>query len=193
MADQDDFGMLLDFFKVLGNESRLKIVGLLANEPHSVGELAARLELKEPTVSHHLARLKEMKLVNVRAEGTTRIYSLASRRLEAMNRDLFTQEKMASIVDDYRGEAWEEKVMHAFVDQDGRIIAFPAQLKKRLVLWRWLAEKFEPDRRYPEADVNEILKAYHEDTATIRRALVSHNLMARANGIYWRLPAEEEV
>ena len=37
---QERFAQLLQFFKVVGNESRLKILGLLANEERSVGELA---------------------------------------------------------------------------------------------------------------------------------------------------------
>lgn len=67
----DQFQRLLNFFKVLGNESRLKILGLLANQERSVGELAALLELREPTVSHHLATMKELGLINVQARATT--------------------------------------------------------------------------------------------------------------------------
>ena len=57
---QDNFTQLLQFFKILGNESRLQIVGLLANGERSVGELADALRLTEPTVSHHLAMMKEV-------------------------------------------------------------------------------------------------------------------------------------
>lgn len=67
----DQFQRLLNFFKVLGNESRLKILGLLANQERSVGELAALLELREPTVSHHLATMKELGLINVRKPRAT--------------------------------------------------------------------------------------------------------------------------
>ena len=59
MSD-NEFQSLLRFFKVLGDESRLKIVGILAQDERSVDELAAMLNLKEPTVSHHLAKLKEI-------------------------------------------------------------------------------------------------------------------------------------
>ena len=65
-ADQTS---LLAFFKAMANESRLKIVGLLAQRERSVQELAELLALKEPTVSHHLAVLKDLGLVSVRAEG----------------------------------------------------------------------------------------------------------------------------
>ena len=54
---EETFNMLLEFFKALGNESRLKIIGLLANREYTVGDLAGELDLKEPTVSQHLSPL----------------------------------------------------------------------------------------------------------------------------------------
>ena len=60
---QEDLEILLSFFKALSNESRLKIVGLLAQREASVDELAALLELRAPTVSHHLSILKAQELV----------------------------------------------------------------------------------------------------------------------------------
>ncbi len=48
---------LVNFFKAFADTNRLKIVGLLADKPYSVEELASLLNLKPSTVSHHLARL----------------------------------------------------------------------------------------------------------------------------------------
>ena len=63
---QEDFDKLLAFFKVMGNENRLKIAGLLAEREHTVSELADLLDLREPTVSEHLAMMKVIDLVRVR-------------------------------------------------------------------------------------------------------------------------------
>ncbi len=57
---------LLRFFKALADESRLKIIGILASQECSVEELAVLLELKEPTISHHLTKLKQLELVRMR-------------------------------------------------------------------------------------------------------------------------------
>ena len=57
---------LLRLFKSLADESRLKIIGLLAADEHNVQDLAKLLKLKEPTVSHHLAILREAGLVQMR-------------------------------------------------------------------------------------------------------------------------------
>ena len=48
---------LVNFFKAFADTNRLKIVGLLADKPYSVEELAELLNLKPSTISHHLARL----------------------------------------------------------------------------------------------------------------------------------------
>ena len=60
---------LVTFFKALADSSRLKIVGLLAEKPYSVEELAELLSLKASTVSHHLSRLAEVGLVRSRSEA----------------------------------------------------------------------------------------------------------------------------
>ena len=54
--DEKGLQTLLRFFKCLANENRLKLLGLLADQERSVEELSALLDLKEPTVSHHLAK-----------------------------------------------------------------------------------------------------------------------------------------
>ena len=54
--DPEKFQTLVHFLKTLAHESRLKLLGLLAEREYSVGELAELLDLKEPTVSHHLAK-----------------------------------------------------------------------------------------------------------------------------------------
>lgn len=183
---QEQFDTLLNFFKVLANESRLKILGLLANQERSVGELADLLEVKEPTVSHHLAMMKELGLVNMRAEGNTRIYWLNTQALEAMSKDVLSQSNLATLVGDTADDAWERKVLQSFLNGE-RIKAIPAQQKKQLVLLHWLVEKFEPGRQYTEREVNDIIKQHHEDSAWFRRSFIDHRLMARDKGIYWRL------
>ncbi len=80
----------------------------------------------------------------------------------------------------------ERRVISTFV-KDGAIPSFPAKLKKQLVLWRWVVERFDLDRDYPEMEVNGLLRPVNTDVATIRRALVDHGLMTRAAGVYRRV------
>ncbi len=185
MSNQE-LDTLLQFFKVLANESRLKMLGLLATEERSVGELAAMLELREPTVSHHLALMKELSLVTVRAEGTTRIYSLDSKSLEALSRDVFSQDTLSHLVDYQVEDVWERKVLKNFMEGE-RIIQVPAQRKKRLAIVKWLANQFDFDVQYPEIEINERIERHHPDYAAFRRYLVEYGFMRREKGIYWRI------
>jgi hypothetical protein len=71
--------------------------------------------------------------------------------------------------------------------RDGRITALPAKRAVRLLLLDQVAQAFEPGRRYPEAEVNEILKALCDDHAVLRRCLIDEELMSRTpDGTYWR-------
>lgn len=189
---EDQFQKLLTFFKVLGNESRLKILGLLANQERSVGELAALLELREPTVSHHLSTMKELGLINVRAEGNNRIYWLDVKFLESMSKDILSQTQLAELVPAGGENRWEQKILSTFVE-NGRITQLPARRKKQFVIMKWVVEHFEYEVRYPEADLNEHLKVLHHDFASLRRYLIDYKMMTREKNIYWRIPFEETM
>src|ERR1700750_958582 len=94
----EDFETLLQFFKVLADENRLKLLGILATREYSVEELAALLQLKAPTISHHLARLKELKLVRMRSDGNTHFYQLDAESLHQTSKGLLSSEKMTELV-----------------------------------------------------------------------------------------------
>jgi hypothetical protein len=191
MPPEADVSALLSFFKAMANESRLRMVGLLAERERSVQELAELLELKEPTVSHHLAQLKALELVTVRAEGVTRWYSLKPEALTDFSRRLLSRQDVAALAP---AASWEQRVMAAFVRPDGTFTALPSGRRKRWVLLRWLAEhEFEEGRRYREAEVNAILQRRHWDSATMRREMIGYRMMARENAIYWRLPMEQWI
>ena len=180
---------LLNFFKALADANRLKIVGLLAQRPYTVEELAALLHLGASTVSHHLSRLAKAGLVVARAEGYYNVYSLQTDVLREMARRLLSQESLPSLADDIDLSSFDRQVLTAFTGPDGRLKAFPAQEKKYLVLLHRVVKIFEPGARYSEKQVNQILSQFHEDTAKLRRDLVDYHLMARegGGGQYWRL------
>jgi len=187
----DALPTLLAFFKALAHESRLKIIGVLAGRETSGQELAALLALKEPTVSHHLAMLRALGLVRQRLDGNTHWWSLDLDALTALNRRLATRDDVAALAHGVEADAWDRRVLANFLLADGRLKEIPASRRKRWVVLRFLAERFELDRRYPEAAVNEILQHHHPDSATLRRELIGYRMMARDHGVYWRLPAAD--
>lgn len=191
---QEEFDTLLQFFKTLANEHRLKILGVLANRECGVQELATLLDLKAPTVSHHLSRLKDMGLVDMRVDGNDHLYRLRVDSLHAMSRRVFaslTSNEVAALADDVEYEAWERKVLNTFLEGE-RIQAVPAGYKKRLAVLKWLVNHFEEGARYEEQEVNEIIERHHPDYCTLRRALIDNGLMEREGGVYrrvaWQMP-----
>ena len=67
-----------DFLKALAHESRLMILCILSQGEKSVSELERMLDLRQPTVSQQLARLRLDGLVEKRRDGKVIYYSLAS-------------------------------------------------------------------------------------------------------------------
>ena len=189
--EQANVETLVNFFKVLGNETRLRIIGMLANGDRTVGELAEALDLREPTVSEHLAKLKELELVTVKPEGNFRRYSFNPKPLYMVNRELFTRDNLAAMVDKSpQGE--ETRILRAYVRND-RIVQFPTTSKRWAIVLGWLAEQFELNRQYTEKEISELLKAYNEDFATLRRVLIVFGFMTREKGVYWRTPDSVRV
>jgi predicted transcriptional regulator len=180
---------LVTFFKAMADSNRLKIVGLLAQKPYSVEELAALLDLKPSTVSHHLAKLTEAGLVHARAESYYSVYQLNQDVLEEKARSLFSSEDLNAAITDVDRSAYDQKVIRDYTRRDGGLKTLPAQKKKLEAVLRYVVEAFEPGKRYTEKRVNEILKGYFHDTATLRRELVGFGLMKREGGgrEYWRV------
>ncbi len=70
--------------------------------------------------------------------------------------------------------------------KDGRIVTMPTRRAKRLVVLDHVSQSFEPGRTYPEAEVNQRLRGFHEDVAALRRYLVDEGFLTREAGTYWR-------
>lgn len=185
-----DLQTLLNFFKILANESRLKLVGILAQRECSVEELAALLALKEPTVSHHLNKLKELELVRMRPAGNVHLYQLNQEALQALSKAVLSPDRIVALADHVDGDAWSDKVLRSFIEND-QLREIPASRKKRWIILRWLVNQFEINQRYSERSLNDRIKSIHPDAATLRRELIGYRMMQRENGVYWRLPESE--
>jgi len=67
---------LSEIFKVLGDETRTKILYLLSEQKLCVCDIAVILDMSLPAVSHHLRLLKAFRLVKYAREGKMVYYSL---------------------------------------------------------------------------------------------------------------------
>jgi hypothetical protein len=189
---QDDIlAELLPFFKALADPSRLRIVGLLANQELSVEQLAELLSLRPSTVSHHLSYLSHVGLVSARAKSYYNLYRLENSALDRLAQRLLQRETLQTATVQEGQDLYDRKVIANFTDAEGRIKVLPAQRKKLEVILRYVLRSFEPGVRYSEKRVNEILSQYNKDTAALRRELVDYHYLARegGGGEYW-IPEE---
>jgi ArsR family transcriptional regulator, cadmium/lead-responsive transcriptional repressor len=76
--------LIAKYFRVLGDRTRLRIVELVSEREHSVGELARLLGEPQPKVSNHLACLRWCGFVTTRREHRTIFYALADERVAAI-------------------------------------------------------------------------------------------------------------
>ena len=181
-----DVQVLLAFFKAMANESRLRIVGLLAERERSVQELAQLLDLKEPTVSHHLAVLKDLGVVTSRPEGVVRWHALKPEAITDIAKSMFEQQDLGALTAPV--PAKDERAIAPFLKPDGSLTRLPASRRKRWLLYRRFMEDFAAGRAYREGEVNEILQRRHWDCATMRREMIGWRMLAREGGVYGRLP-----
>jgi hypothetical protein len=82
--------------------------------------------------------------------------------------------------------------LQAFM-RDGRLVQIPARQGKRRRLLDYIAQSFEPGRRYSEAEVNAVIRALHDDHAALRRYLVDEDFLSREDGWYWRSGGSVEI
>ena len=69
------------FAKAISDETRQKIMNICCCDSLSVTEIVDKLDVSQPTVSHHLAILREAGLVTAREEGKQTFYSLNQERV----------------------------------------------------------------------------------------------------------------
>ena len=175
-------------FKALGHPARLLIINLIMAKPRHTEELAAILNLKPATVSHHLSQLTAVGLLTAEKDQYYQDYSLVTAALQPSLVDLvtLTEPGLATAV---APDAYRDKVLQTFF-RHGRLRQIPTQQKKRQVIMEKLVSEFEPDQDYAEQEVNRVLIEFHDDVATLRRELIACGLMTRERGIYRRVPAD---
>lgn len=179
--DDDRIARLACLYQAIGDPTRLRILGLLAERPRTGKELSDDLGLTPPTISHHMARLTDVGLVSATPEAQRRIYRLD---FDALRAPLISDEDEAnSAVRTFTSDPDATRVLRDFFD--GELLrCLPAQRKKRVIVLRRLLERFAPDRAYPEREVNDLLRTAHDDVATLRRELVDYGFLTRDAGVY---------
>jgi ArsR family transcriptional regulator, arsenate/arsenite/antimonite-responsive transcriptional repressor len=91
---QEQVAKYADMFSALGTEARLRILrALLSAHPEGliVGDIQCELEIPNSTLSHHLEKLKNEGLVNVRRESTFLRYTANTETLQELLQFLYAE------------------------------------------------------------------------------------------------------
>ncbi|MFP3388611.1 metalloregulator ArsR/SmtB family transcription factor [Brevibacillus sp. SIMBA_040] len=189
---------LVTFYKALGDPTRVRILAILANGPFHGQALAGKLGVTPPTITHHMAKLREAGVVYERRDKNTIYFYLHEANLKRQSGAiLHVMEKAKETADDellVDGTDVEERktqmalekmqVIRSFIRPDGKLKQIPAQRKKKLIVLEYMVRGLEKGRKYAEKEINEFIKQFHDDYATIRREFIMNHYMYRENGIY---------
>ena len=97
----------------LAEPNRLRIVELLREEPRPVGEIAARLRIRQPQASKHLRVLAEAGIVDMRPAAQQRVYYLQAKPFQELDSwlDSFrpTWEARLDVMEDFLREVQGKK------------------------------------------------------------------------------------
>jgi predicted transcriptional regulator len=184
---------IVNYHKALADPTRLRLLLLLSQGEMHGQALAEKLNLSQPTVTHHAAKLREAALIKERRDKNTVYFKLnpefISSGAEASLQFIFS--KGARNMEEKSPEnSLKESVLRNFFSKDGRLRQIPAQYKKKLIALQYMVEKLEPGVVYTEKEINEFIKHFHEDFATIRREFIMHQFMYRENDKYELNPRE---
>lgn len=84
MPEEDELYDLSDFFKVLGDSTRIRIMWALDESEMCVCDLAVLLNMTKSAISHQLRSLRNADLVKFRREGKVVFYSLKDDHVKAI-------------------------------------------------------------------------------------------------------------
>jgi hypothetical protein len=171
-----------DIVGLLADETRLRVTAVIVLDPATTEEVSERAGLPARRTIEALSRLEAGGLAHLGPEGRW-TFNLDKVRDTARNARPRSQLSAATP---------SEAVWQTFV-RDDRLTQIPAARSKRLVVLDRLAAEFEPGRRYPEAEVNDLLRRWHDDVAALRRYLVDEGFLGRDHGDYWRTGGTVEV
>lgn len=144
-------------------------------------DLATGQNITASTIRNHRFKFKER-------ERQARIF-VALMGLMGCEPQFIPIHKGATMVDDRYAITTEEEqeILDKYV-KDGKLTVFPPKEKRKLVVLRHLAGKFQPDTIYHEKQINEIIKEFYSDYVTLRRYLIEYGFLERnRDGSEYRL------
>lgn len=176
----------VDVLAAVADHERIKVVGALVLGAGTADEVVAATGVSKRHVLEALVRLEAATVARRTEDG----------------RWAFDVDRLKEIAKAARPRAAPDDV--GDVDQDtarvlrtylrgGRLTQIPLQRQKRLVVLDHVCRVFDIGERYSEREVNAFLRAFHPDTAALRRYLVDEGFLSRDHNVYWRTGGTVEL
>jgi hypothetical protein len=174
-----------ELLSALAEEARLRVFAAVVLGCRTTAAVVERTAVKERDALQALVSLESAGLVRRAADGWAACP-------EVLREAVIAGVEPRTYVDHGTSDATTAAVLRVFMPH-GRLERMPSSRSKRLVVLDQVVRVFEPGVRYPERDVNALLKAFHPDYVTIRRHLVDEAFLAREAGVYWRIGGTVDV
>ncbi|ANE48036.1 ArsR family transcriptional regulator [Paenibacillus swuensis] len=185
---------LVSFHKAVGDVTRIRILAMLKDGPLHGQALAGKLGVTPPTITHHMTKLREVGLVFERRDKNNVYFHLDEKSLKQQAGAIVN--KVTASISELDGDEAaalvkeKQSVIRNFFAGDGTLKQMPAQRKKKLYVLEHMAATLQPNQKYTEKEINEFIKRYHPDFATIRREFIMGHYMYRENDVYELNPRE---
>jgi hypothetical protein len=165
--------------RILADESRLRAHAAVLLGARSTADVVQTTGLSVRETLKALTRLESVRLVTRDRDGWVAHPEVLR---SAVRESVPTTEPVDydDVVDP--GEA---AVLRTFLPE-GVLVQIPAAQGKRRIVLDHVARIFEAGVRYPEREVNAMLRAFHSDHAALRRYLVDEGFLSREGAVYWR-------
>jgi hypothetical protein len=187
--------------KALADPMRIRILSLLAKGPLHGQALAGKLGVTPPTITHHTAKLRDVGIIGERRDKNTVYFYLREKEFRTSvtavldmvlpaagdgGEDNVGRTADAADRRELRAQAdrLRQEVVRNFFTPDGRLKHLPARLSRKLYALEHMVRGLEVGRKYSEQELNEYIKRFYDDYATIRREFIIHQFMYRENGVY---------
>ena len=170
--------------RLLAEPARLRVLAAVVLGATRVGEVADATDLPAKDAAKAVGQLLGGGLLST-VDGELTVPAKALRQLAQDVQQVGTEDFGAT-------DPAIAGALRAFI-VNGRLTRMPASRARRLVVLEHIALSFEPGVRYPEREVNAILRAWYPDHAALRRYLVDESFLAREAGVYWRIGGHHPV
>jgi len=176
----------VDALAAVADNDRIQVVGALVLGAETADEVVAATGIAKRLVLEALVRLEAATIVRRTGDGG---WVFEVDRLKEIVKEARPREAPDDV-----GEVDHDtaRVLRTFL-RGGRLTQIPLQRQKRLIVLDHVCRVFDIGERYSEGEVNTFLRAFHPDTAALRRYLVDEGFLSRDHSVYWRTGGTVEI